>query len=230
LSTYNVLISPNPPLAHAGIAFLKARSRPSPHYPTTHAKPRPGAQAVQYCTHPKIIWVALIRAKGTKVRGISDEREQSCTLRPGQLGVRSQTRGRPGEPRCLVTMARFCLLRARPRCGLPLSSPVKPAPAWSCLNAGIHHTRNPVLWCSAGRSADNTRGRRGASETKVSGSMRTVLVMVEARPFWSVAATHVLAAAEGWERRSGRGSSGFHVLGLRRQCDCGCRRSCFRPQ
>jgi hypothetical protein len=129
----------------------------------------------------------------------------------------------------LVNMARFCLLRARPRCGLPLSSPVKPAPAWSCLNAGIHHTRNPVLWCSAGCSADNTRGRRGASETKVSGSMRTVLVMVEARPFWSVAATHVLAAAEGWERRSGRASSGFHVLGLRRQCDCGAADLAFDP-
>jgi hypothetical protein len=112
---------------------------------------------------PKIIWVGLIRAKGTKARGISDEREQSCTYARASLGVRSQAGegGRPGEPRCLINMARFCVLLARPRCGLPPSSRVKPAPAWSCLNAGIRHAQNPASWCSADCSSGKTRGRRG---------------------------------------------------------------------
>jgi hypothetical protein len=112
---------------------------------------------------PEIIWVALIRAKATKARGISDEREQSCTYARASLGVRSQTGegGRPGEPRCLINTARFCVLRARPRCGLPPSSRAKPAPAWSCLNAGIRHAQNPALWCSADCSSGKTRGRRG---------------------------------------------------------------------
>jgi hypothetical protein len=75
-------------------------------------------------------------------------------------------RRRPGEPRCLINMARFCVLRARPRCGLPPSSRVKPAPAWSCLNAGIHHARNPALWCSADRSSGKACGRRGSGGSK----------------------------------------------------------------
>jgi hypothetical protein len=73
---------------------------------------------------------------------------------------------RPGEPRCLINTARFCVLRARPRCGLPPSSRVKPAPAWSCLNAGIRHAQNPALWRSAGRSSGKTRGRRGSGGNK----------------------------------------------------------------
>jgi hypothetical protein len=123
---------------------------------------------VQYCTHPKIIRNALIRAKVTKVRGISDEREQSCTYDRAAWGFdckRGWRRG-PGEPRCLINMARFCVLRARPRCGLPPSSRVKPAPAWSCLNAGIHHARNPALWCSADRSSGKACGRRGSGGNK----------------------------------------------------------------
>jgi hypothetical protein len=95
--------------------------------------------------------------------GISDEREQSCTYARASLGVRSQSGEgrRPGEPRCLINTARFCVLRVRLRCGLPPSSRAKPAPAWSCFNAGIRHAQNPALWCSADCSSGKTRGRRG---------------------------------------------------------------------
>jgi hypothetical protein len=79
---------------------------------------------------------------------------------------RKQGRGRSGEPRCLINTARFCVLRARPRCGLPPSSRATPAPAWSCLNAGIRHAQNPALWCSADRSSGKTRGRRASVRNK----------------------------------------------------------------